>query len=176
MLQTNTRKNHQTSPNTILYQIPLIIFLNFAFFNQPLKPSNLGKKAIRDYSKFYRQMFLQKLSELTWESSPAVKDPSKLFPHFTKSCISWWTSMRHFQLLSKCEGKQLEKLRITTGIRKSNKSKNELFSPATGKDINFTDMFFYSSGRLGREKKFIPSGWVTVKKEEQGGVEQWAFF
>ena len=80
--------------------------------------------------------------------------------------------MRHFQLLSKCEGKQLEKLRITTGIRKSNKSKNELFSPATGKDINFTDMFFYRSGRLGREKKFIPSGWVTVKKEEQGGVEQ----
>ena len=58
-----------------------------------------------------------------------------------------------------------------------------------GKDINFTDIkcfsylvlvkrivsfwfFFYSSGRLEREKKFIPSGWVTVKKEEQGGVEQ----
>ena len=81
--------------------------------------------------------------------------------------------MRHFQLLSKCEGKQLEKLRITTGIRKRNKNKNELFSPATGKDINSTDMFFFnSSGRLGREKKFIPSGWVTVKKEEQGGVEQ----
>ena len=32
--------------------------------------------------------------------------------------------------------------------------------------------FFYSSGRLEREKKFIPSGWVTVKKEERGGVEQ----
>ena len=89
MLQTNTRKNHQTSPNRILYQITLIIFLNFSLFNQPLKPSNLGKKATRDYSKFYRQMFLQKLSELTWESSPAVKDPYKLFPHFTKSCISW---------------------------------------------------------------------------------------
>lgn len=177
MLQTNTRKNHQTSPNRILYQITLIIFLNFSLFNQPLKPSNLGKKATRDYSKFYRQMFLQKLSELTWESSPAVKDPYKLFPLFTKSCISWWTSMRHFQLLSKCEGKQLEKLRITTGIRKRNKNKNELFSPATGKDINSTDMFFFnSSGRLGREKKFIPSGWVTVKKEEQGGVEQWEFF
>ena len=80
--------------------------------------------------------------------------------------------MHHFQPLSKREDKQLEKLRITSGIRKSNKSKNELFSPATGKDINFTDMFFYSNGRLGREKKFIPSGWVTVKKEEQGGVEQ----
>ena len=81
--------------------------------------------------------------------------------------------MRHVQLLSKCEGKQLENMRITTRIRKSNKNKNELFSPATGKDINFTDMvFFYSSVRLGREKKFIPSGWVTVKKEERGGVEQ----
>ena len=81
--------------------------------------------------------------------------------------------MRHFQPLSKCEGKQLEKPRITAGIRKKIRINNELFSPATGKDINFTDMFFfYSSERLGREKKFIPSRWVTVKKEEQGGVEQ----
>ena len=56
-----------------------------------------------------------------------------------------------------------------------------------GKDINFTDIkyfcylvlvkrigFFCSSRsrRLGKEKKSIPSGWVTVKKEERGGVEQ----
>ena len=61
--------------------------------------------------------------------------------------------MRHFQLLSKCEGKQLEKLRITTGIRKSNKNKNELFSPATGKDINSTDMFFFLTAAEGWGEK-----------------------
>ena len=75
--------------------------------------------------------------------------------------------MRHFQLLSKCEGKQLEKLRITTGIRKSNKSKNELFSPASGKDINFTDMFFLQQRKAGERKEIYTE---RVGDGQKGGA------
>lgn len=28
---------------------------------------------------------------------------------------------------------------------------------------------FYRSGRLGRERRFLPSGWATVKRRERGG-------
>ena len=31
---------------------------------------------------------------------------------------------------------------------------------------------FYCSGRLGREKKFVPRGSATVKRKERGGVGQ----
>ena len=99
-----------------------------------------------------------------------LRIPPSYFHLSQKSCISWWTSMRHFQLLSKCEGKQLENMRITTRIRKSNKNKNELFSPATGKDINFTDMFFFTAAEGWGEKRnlYRAGGWRSKRRSGEG--------
>ena len=58
-------------------------------------------------------------------------------------------------------------MRITTRIRKSNKNKNELFSPATGKDINFTDMFFLQQRKAGERKEIYTE---RVGDSQKGGA------
>ena len=63
------------------------------------------KMAADDYSKYSQWMFLQELSELTWESLPSAEDPSKLFSTFYNKLNKLVNKHASFRTLSKHENK-----------------------------------------------------------------------
>ena len=74
-------------------------FSQFCILKSTTETTKPWKMAARDYSKFFQQMFLQELSELTWESLPSAEDPSKFFSTFynkLNKLVNW--SMHHSEL------------------------------------------------------------------------------
>ena len=110
----------------ILFQMSLITFPNFVFLNLVLRLPSLRKLQLVIVLNFLSVLFLQELSDLTWDSTLSAKDPSKSFSTFYNKLNKLLNKHTPLRTLSKRKSKQLAKPWITKGLRKAIHIKNEL--------------------------------------------------
>ena len=102
-------------------------FTQFYIFQSSIETNQPAKFAIRDYSKYSEQKFLQDRSQIHWESLLSGSDVDKLFSTFFYKLNKLINKHAPLRSLSKRKIKRLSKPWITKGIRKSIRIKDELF-------------------------------------------------
>ena len=100
-------------------------YSQFALFHSPREKTHLKKGKIRDYSNFVQDAFNTELLQIAWKASSSVEESFAQFYNKLNKII-----IKHAPLktISRQQTKQFAKRANTSGLQKSVKVKNSLFS------------------------------------------------